>query len=166
MNCAPYTAVPFLRQREKCRRANGPQGPNLSLVMQCAASRQAADQGEDPLHPFGDLRSLEARSLAGPALEVQVPAGTELIREGEQIGTFYIIRSGDAELSADGHVAKSLRAGDCFGEIDPVSPAAQRFTITATSPMRLLTFSAFGIARLCSAIPSVRPRIIASLKQV
>ena len=118
------------------------------------------------MQPFGDLRSLEARSLAGPALEVQVPAGTELIHEGEQIGTFYIIRSGDAELSADGHVARSLRPGDCFGEIDPVAPGPQRFTITATSPMRLLTFSAFGIARLCSAIPAARPRIAASLQQM
>ena len=40
-----------------------------------------------------------------------------------------------------------------FGEIDPVSPAGQQFTITAGSPLRLLTLSAFGIARVCSAIP-------------
>ena len=134
--------------------------------MRCAAIGHTEDNHPDPLPPFGDLRSLEARSLAGPALEVQVPAGTELIHEGEQIGTFYIIRSGDADLSAHGHVSRSLRPGDCFGEIDPVSPAPQRFTITATSPMRLLTFSAFGIARLCSAIPSAGPQIVASLQRV
>jgi CRP-like cAMP-binding protein len=117
----------------------------------------------DPMRVFGEDRSLEARSLAGPALEVQIPVGTELIREGEQIGTFYVIRSGDAQLTADGHGPRTLRAGDCFGEIDPVAPQPQRFTITATSPMRLLTFSAFGIARLCLAIPTARRRIVASL---
>jgi CRP-like cAMP-binding protein len=129
--------------------------------MQCAAIKK--DVGPDPMQVFGDLRSLEARSLAGPALEVQVPAGTELIREGEQIGTFYVIRSGTAELSTDGSVVRALQAGDCFGEIDPVSPEGQPFSVTATSPMRLLTFSAFGIARLCSAIPTARQRILASL---
>jgi CRP-like cAMP-binding protein len=114
---------------------------------------------------LGDLRSLEARSLAGRALEVEVPAGTELVRQSEQIGTFYVIRSGHADLTSDGAVARTLHPGDCFGEIDPVSPIGQRFTITATSPMRLLTFSAFGIARLCSAIPGARQRISASLPQ-
>ena len=129
--------------------------------MHCAAIKK--DVGPDPMHVFGDLRSLEARSLAGPALEVQVPAGTELIREGEQIGTFYVIRSGNAELSSDGRAVRTLATGDCFGEIDPVSPEGQEFSVTATSPMRLLTFSAFGIARLCSAIPTARQRILASL---
>jgi CRP-like cAMP-binding protein len=130
--------------------------------MGCAALKKA-EIDPDPMHLFDDLRSLEARSLAGPALEVEVPAGTELIREGERIGTFYVIRSGDAELTAGGRVVTMACAGDCFGEIDPVSPAGQRFTVTATSSMRLLTFSAFGIARLCSTIPNARQRILASL---
>lgn len=112
---------------------------------------------------FGDLRSLEARALAGPMLEVEVPAGAALIRQGDQIGTFYVIRSGHAELTSDGDVVRALHPGDCFGEIEPVARVDQPFTITATSPMRLLTFSAFGIARLCSAVPGARQRIIASL---
>jgi CRP-like cAMP-binding protein len=132
--------------------------------MRCAAITQAADVHQDPMQVFGDLRSLEVRSLAGPALEVKVPAGTELIREGEQIGTFYVIRAGDADLTSGGRVVQTLRPGDCFGEIDPVSPEGQPFGVTATSPMRLLTFSAFGIARLCSAIPSARQRILVSLQ--
>jgi CRP-like cAMP-binding protein len=114
---------------------------------------------------FGDLRSLEARSLAGPALEVQVPAGTELIHEGQQIGTFYVIRSGEAELTSGGRPVRTLGPGDCFGEIDPIRPATQPFTVTTSSAMRLLTFSAFGIARLCSAIPAARLRILALLPQ-
>ena len=53
--------------------------------------------------------------------------------------------------------------GDCFGEIDPMELEPQRFSVIATSPMRLLTFSAYGIGRLCSAIPNVRDRLLAYL---
>jgi hypothetical protein len=35
--------------------------------------------------------------------------------------------------------------------------------VIATSPMRLLTFSAYGIGRLCAALPPVRERLLAYL---
>jgi len=108
---------------------------------------------------FAPVRSLDVRSLAGPALEVHVPAGSRLVDEQCVVGTFYVIRSGEAELWHEGHKLRTLRTGDCFGEIDPMSVAPQRYTVLAATPMRLLTFSAFGIGRLCAAVPSIRARI-------
>ena len=35
----------------------------------------------------------------------------------------------------------------------------QEYSLIATSPMRVLTFSAYGIGRLCAAIPNVRNRL-------
>jgi len=112
---------------------------------------------------FAPLRPAEVRSLAGPALEILVPAGQRLTREGRVIGTFFVIRSGTADLCQDERVLATLEIGDCFGEIDPMMAHAQRFSVVATSPLRLVTFSAFGIARLCSAIPGVRERILRCL---
>jgi CRP-like cAMP-binding protein len=109
---------------------------------------------------FGSVRSLDARSLAGPALEVQVPAGEQLVQEGELIGTFFVIRSGSAELRRGERAPLTLVTGDCFGEIDAVAPHPQRFGVVASSPMRLLTFSALGIDRLCATIPGVRQRLL------
>jgi CRP-like cAMP-binding protein len=109
---------------------------------------------------FAPIRSLDVRSLAGPALEVLVPAGTHIVEEGQLIGTFFVIRSGSAELRRDGVLLRMLGTGDCFGEIDPVAALPQRFTVVAGSPTRLLTFSAFGIGRLCAAMPRVRGRIL------
>jgi CRP-like cAMP-binding protein len=115
---------------------------------------------------FGSLRSLDARSLAGPALEVTVPAGAHLVRGGEEIGTFFIIRAGEAELRDHGEDLGTLHAGDCFGEIDAVEPQPQRFDVVASSPMRLLTFSALGIGRLCATFPGIRQRLIENLPAV
>jgi CRP-like cAMP-binding protein len=114
---------------------------------------------------FGSLRSLDVRSLAGPVLDVNVPAGARLTHEGHAIGTFFVIRSGSAELCQGDRVVRVLGTGDCFGEIDPASCLPQRASVIALSPMRLLTFSAHGIDRLCTAIPDARQRIVASLAE-
>ena len=47
---------------------------------------------------FAPVRPLDVRSLAGPALDVQVPSGSVLVHEGRLVGTFFVIRSGTAEL--------------------------------------------------------------------
>ena len=39
----------------------------------------------------------------------------------------------------------------------------QEYSVIATSPMRVLTFSAYGIGRLCAAMPGVRNRLLAYL---
>lgn len=112
---------------------------------------------------FAPIRPLDVRSLAGPALDVLVPAGTHLVEEGQVSGTFFVIRSGTAELRRAGDRLRLLETGDCFGEIEPVCPPPQRFTVIASSSTRLLAFSAFGIGRLCAAMPRARERILECL---
>jgi CRP-like cAMP-binding protein len=112
---------------------------------------------------FAPLRPLDVRSLAGPAIGVTVPAGSHLICEDRMAGTFFVIQSGQAALWRRGRRIAALSEGDCFGEIDPVPSSPQRFSVIADSPMRVLTFSAFGIQRLCSAIPGTRERILDAL---
>jgi CRP-like cAMP-binding protein len=112
---------------------------------------------------FAPVRPLDVRSIAGPVLEVTVPPGTHLIDERSVVGTFFVIRAGEAELWQGGRKLWRLQVGDCFGEIDPAAPAPQPYTVIAASPMRVLTFSAFGMGRLCAAMPSLRGRIVAAL---
>jgi CRP-like cAMP-binding protein len=112
---------------------------------------------------FAGIRATDARSIAGPVVDVEVAAGTELISEGAIVGTFFVIRSGTAQLTRNGHPVGTLIAGDGFGEIDPRDASPQRYTVSASSPLRLLTFSAFGMARLCDAIPGAREHILESV---
>jgi CRP-like cAMP-binding protein len=117
----------------------------------------------DSMDVFAPMRPLDVRSLAGPALPVSVPAGTSLLHEGHLTGTFYVIRSGNAELWREGRLLGKLGTGDCFGEIDPIPEQPQRYTVIAATAMRLLTFSAFGIGRLCAGMPRMRERIVSFL---
>lgn len=114
----------------------------------------------DPLRVFGPVPWREVRSLAGPVVETSAETGAELVREGELVATFSLIRSGSAELRLGSITIGTLGPGDWFGESDPLARRPQPFTVVARTPLRLLTFSAFGIERLCSAFPGVRRRIL------
>ena len=120
---------------------------------------------QEPMSVFGPVRAPDVRSLAGPVVDVVVPAGTELMREDVPIGTFFVIRSGSAELFRDGHQVGTLRTGDCFGEVDPECREPQGYGVVTSAPTRILTFSSFGIDRLCEAIPGARQRILDRLPQ-
>ncbi len=111
------------------------------------------------LSVFGALRAREVRSLAGPVIEAIVPPGTELVRGGTTIGVFSVIRTGSVAVYQGDETVGLLSAGDCFGESDPHEPIPQPFTLVARTPVRLMTFSAFGIDRLCAAIPGARERL-------
>ncbi len=113
--------------------------------------------------PFGELRPLDVRSLAGPVIDADVPAGTCLVREGEPSGAFFVIRSGIASVRRAGRRLRTLEPGDCFGEIDPGAAAPQTRSVFADSPMRVSTFSAHGIERLCATIPYAQERIRSAL---
>lgn len=109
---------------------------------------------------FGPVRPRDVRSLASPVLEVVVPAGTRMMHEDEEMGTFFVIRAGSVELSRGGRPVLTLGPGDCFGESSAEQPQRQHFTATAATELKLLAFSAMGIARLCAAIPGARENIL------
>jgi hypothetical protein len=109
---------------------------------------------------FGVVRSTDVRSIAGPALDIEVAEGTELLREGQLAGKFFVIRTGHAELWSGTSMVSTLGPGRCFGEINACATQPQRFTVRASSPMRLTAFSAFGIELLCATFPGTRERIL------
>lgn len=112
---------------------------------------------------FEPVRPLDARSLGGPTLDVHVPRGTRVVAEGQLIGTFFVIRSGSAEVWRGGARVAELHSGECFGEIDPLASSPQDYTVIAGADLRLLTFSALGIGRLCQAVPQIRAQLAAAL---
>jgi CRP/FNR family transcriptional regulator, cyclic AMP receptor protein len=123
-------------------------------------SRSQVTSDPDPMRVFGPVRARDVRSLASPVLEVIIPAGTTLMREGEEIGTFFVIRAGSVELSRGGTPVRALGPGDCFGESNAEEPHRQHFSAVAENEVKLLVFSSEGIARLCAAIPGARENIL------
>jgi len=68
---------------------------------------------------------------------VEVPAGTELIREGESGREFFAIAEGEVEISQEGRPIATEQAGDVFGELALLHGIPRTATVTTTAFSRL-----------------------------
>ena len=94
---------------------------------------------------FAQLRRKQFDVLARTADVVDVPAGREVILEGERGREFFAIAEGEVEISRGGVPIAIERTGDFFGEIALLHHVPRTATVTTTAPSRLfvLTSQAF-----------------------
>jgi serine/threonine protein kinase len=67
--------------------------------------------------------------------------GDEIIREGEMDDRFYVLVSGTVRVMSGRREVGMLGIGDCFGETSYVRGARRTATISATSPVTLVSVS-------------------------
>ena len=102
---------------------------------------------------FSDLDDEELGHIAALAAEVSVPAGKELVREGDYSYDVLAIEEGTASVERHGEHVADLAAGDVVGEMGVLERAQRNATVIATSPMRLFTLTGWDIRRLRKSAP-------------
>jgi serine/threonine protein kinase len=82
-----------------------------------------------------------------------VPAGTVLIREGDQGDAIFIMVDGEASVSRAGTHLATLGPGDCFGEMLYFSnnPSVRSTTIVATKPVNVIEIKAASLSAMSDA---------------
>jgi serine/threonine protein kinase len=63
----------------------------------------------------------------------KLPAGTVIIREGDHGDSFYLLISGEVDVTLDGSQLNVIKPGGCFGEILYFAEHAERRTTTITA---------------------------------
>jgi CRP/FNR family cyclic AMP-dependent transcriptional regulator len=104
---------------------------------------------------FGDLDDEALTHIAALAAEVSVPAGKELVREGDYSYDVLAIEEGTAEVTRRGEHLADLGPGDVIGEMGVLERSQRNATVVATSPMMLVTLTSWDIRKLRKLAPEV-----------
>ena len=107
-----------------------------------------AGLGDDALHHIAALAS-----------EVSVPAGKQLVREGDYSYEMLAIEEGTATVEQGGTKVADVGPGDVIGEMGVIGRDQRNATVTATSPMLLITLDHWDLAKLRKSVPEIVDRL-------
>ena len=108
---------------------------------------------------FEEVGDEELNRIAPFATEESVDAGRDLVREGDFSYEFMAIEEGEAEVTRGGEHVANLGPGDFFGEMGLLERTLRNATVTAKTPMRLVTLSGWDLKRVERAAPQALERV-------
>jgi cAMP-dependent protein kinase regulator len=114
---------------------------------------------------FEEVGDEELAQIAPFAQEVSVEQGKVLVREGDFSYEFMAIEEGQAEVTRSGEHVADLGAGDFFGEMGLLEKTLRNATVTAKTPMRLITLTGWDLRRVERAAPEASERVRAALEE-
>ena len=114
---------------------------------------------------FEEVGDEELAQIAPFATEVSVEQGRELVREGDFSYEFMAIDEGEAEVTRGGEHVADLGPGDFFGEMGLLEKTLRNATVSAKTPMRLVTLSGWDLKRVERAAPQALERIRSVLEE-
>jgi CRP/FNR family transcriptional regulator, cyclic AMP receptor protein len=114
---------------------------------------------------FESLTSEERRAIAPHADEVEVPEGTELVRQGDFAYEFFVIEEGTAEVKRDGARVAELGPGDFLGEMGIVGKVVRNATVVTTAPARVVVMTEQALRSMARTNPGVADRITAAVEE-
>jgi CRP/FNR family transcriptional regulator, cyclic AMP receptor protein len=108
---------------------------------------------------FADLDDGAREAIAKLAAEVSVPDGKELVREGDYSYDLIAIEEGTARVHHGEETIAELGPGDVVGEIGVLERSQRNASVTATSPMRLVTLTSWDVRKLNKQAPEAVERL-------
>jgi CRP/FNR family cyclic AMP-dependent transcriptional regulator len=108
---------------------------------------------------FADLDDAGRDAIAKLAAEVSVPEGKELVREGDYSYDLIAIEEGTASVHRDDEKIAELGPGDVVGEVGVLQREQRNASVTATSPMMLVTLTGWDVRKLRKQAPEAVERL-------
>jgi CRP/FNR family transcriptional regulator, cyclic AMP receptor protein len=114
---------------------------------------------------FAEVGDEELSQIAPFANEVSVEEGKVLVREGDFSYELMAIGEGTAQVTRGGEPVADLGPGDFFGEMGLLEKTLRNATVTAKSPMRLITLTGWDLKRVERAAPQAIDRVRSALDE-
>jgi CRP/FNR family transcriptional regulator, cyclic AMP receptor protein len=110
----------------------------------------------------------DIKILARHMVEVEVPAGATIVKEGDRGDAFYVVIEGEALVESAGsrrsarEVAR-LKAGGWFGELAVLDPGPRNATVTADTAMVVGVLGARVFRAVLRDVPSLTEKLLAGM---
>ncbi|MGH3018331.1 MAG: cyclic nucleotide-binding domain-containing protein [Gaiellaceae bacterium] len=101
--------------------------------------------------------------IATITVQVDLPAGEVLMREGEPGDRFFVLVKGSAEVRKRNRKIASLGAGDFAGEIALLTNAPRMATVRTTTPVVALEATREGFEALLDTSPRIERKLLKAL---
>jgi CRP-like cAMP-binding protein len=114
---------------------------------------------------FAACSKSELGAIALIADEIQLPAGSTLITQGERGREFIVIVEGDVEVRRNGRVVPIRGGSEFFGEMALLTEEPRNATVVAVTPIRALVITDRAFRQLVSDLPSLQGKLLRSLAE-
>lgn len=112
---------------------------------------------------FAGVPKKDLRAILRAADEITVPAGRELVREGEIGHEFYLIVDGACTVRRGNRRVARLGPGQWFGELALLARAPRNATVTTDAETTLLILGQRQFLALLDDIPGLAARMLRTL---
>src|SRR5262249_21370448 len=108
---------------------------------------------------FSELSAEDRATLAAKMEERHAGSGEHLSNQGGSGYFFFVIEEGTAEVARDGQVVATLGPDEFFGEVAIVATTRRNATVTAKTPMTLLTMFGADFAKFSAEMPALAEQV-------
>jgi CRP/FNR family cyclic AMP-dependent transcriptional regulator len=112
---------------------------------------------------FSGLGKAGLAQVAKLADEIDLPAGKQLLQQGDHPHEFFLIVDGSVRIDRDGAQINTLGPGDFLGEIALLDGGQRSATATAVTPVSLLILGQREFNTLLNDYPDIRASVITAL---
>ena len=114
---------------------------------------------------FSGLGKRGLAQVAKLADEIDLPAGKQLLHQGDHPHEFFLIVDGSVRIEIDGAQINTLGPGEFLGEIALLDGGQRSATATAETPVSLLILGQREFNTLLNDYPDIRTSVLTALAQ-
>jgi PPM family protein phosphatase len=145
------------------------------VLLRMGGAPASAEQGVGAEHRIGVLKRIpifanlsytELVKVLGQTQLTQVPAGQNIVQEGDEGDELFVVLAGEVEVHKGGQLITTLRSGSHIGEMAMVDSAPRSATVKARTATNLLVMRREEFFGLIRSEPVVASKLLWSFVQV
>ena len=109
---------------------------------------------------FEGLSKKELSQISRTGRRVEFPAGSVIVKEGEEGIGFHLIMTGKAKVSVKGRTRSTLGPGKFFGELSLIDRGPRTATVSAETNVTTLSLLSWEFLPLVEKTPSIARKLL------